>query len=159
MKNHVPICAALALASACWPAPAWSQTVYRCGNVYGQVPCPGGTPIDASDPRTPAQKAQTDAATRQASASALKMEKDRVALEKRSLGAAPNKHTPATSGGRPTQGNGKDLPSPTTNKKSGKTAPDYFTAAAAPDDKKAGKADSKAAPRSNTPTPGSAAKP
>ncbi len=159
MKNHVPICAALVLASACWPAPASSQTVYRCGNVYGQAPCPGGTPVDASDPRTPAQKAQTDAATRQASASALKMEKDRVALEKRHPGAAPDKHAPATTGRRPTQGNEKDLPSPAAKKKSGKTAPDYFTAAVAPDDKKAGKSSGTATPRSETPSPGSAAKP
>jgi hypothetical protein len=33
-----------------------AQTVYRCGNAYGPVPCPQGTAIDADDSRTSAQR-------------------------------------------------------------------------------------------------------
>ena len=40
---------------------ASGQTVYKCGNGYSQAPCPGGTPVQASDSRTPQDKAQADA--------------------------------------------------------------------------------------------------
>jgi len=60
---------------------AWAQTVYRCGNLYSDAPCPGAKTIDASDTRTAQQKAQTDAAARQSTALADRMERERRALE------------------------------------------------------------------------------
>jgi len=38
--------------------PATAQTVYRCGNAYGPVPCPEGKAIEADDARTSAQRAE-----------------------------------------------------------------------------------------------------
>jgi len=38
--------------------PATAQTVYRCGNTYGPVPCPEGKAIEADDARTSAQRAE-----------------------------------------------------------------------------------------------------
>jgi hypothetical protein len=45
--------ALLALSGAGGAAP-----IYRCGNTYSQTPCPGGKLVDASDPRTAAQRAE-----------------------------------------------------------------------------------------------------
>lgn len=36
--------------------PVTAQTIYRCGNAYGPVPCPQGTAIDADDSRTSVQR-------------------------------------------------------------------------------------------------------
>ena len=49
--------AILALCCVTWSAGA--QPVYRCGNAYSQTPCPsGGKVVDATDPRTAAQRAE-----------------------------------------------------------------------------------------------------
>jgi hypothetical protein len=53
------VAAALALAAS-W---AGGQTVYRCGNSYSQQPCPGGTAVDVSDPRTRADAVRAGKAT------------------------------------------------------------------------------------------------
>jgi len=37
---------------------ATAQTVYRCGNSYGPVPCPDGRTVDAEDARTSAQRTE-----------------------------------------------------------------------------------------------------
>ncbi len=55
-----------------------AQPIYRCVNSYSQTPCPGGTAIDVQDSRSPAQKAQSDAATAQAARLANEMEKTRL---------------------------------------------------------------------------------
>ena len=34
------------------------QPVYRCGSTYSQVPCPEGRVVDATDPRSAAQRAE-----------------------------------------------------------------------------------------------------
>jgi len=48
---------ALALAALALGAQA-AQPVYRCGSTYSQVPCPEGRVVDATDPRTAAQRAE-----------------------------------------------------------------------------------------------------
>lgn len=35
-----------------------AQPVYRCGNTYSSIPCTGGKVVDATDPRTAAQRAE-----------------------------------------------------------------------------------------------------
>jgi len=109
-----------------------AQPVYRCGNSYSQVPCAGAVVVDVDDQRTPQQKAQTDDAARQAAASAARMEKERLALERSRPGGAPkpavrdHDHTPRKDTGAERKPDAKQ-------KK--KSAPEYFTAAARTDDK------------------------
>ena len=73
---------------------ASGQTVYKCGDGYSQAPCPGGTPVQASDSRTPQDKAQADANTARTAKAAQQLEKDRLAQEKKDL-AANSRPTPA----------------------------------------------------------------
>ncbi len=70
---------------------AAGQTVYRCGNSYSDAPCAGASMLSIDDSRSPAQKAQTDAATVQARSLGQQMERERLALEKpvMSAGAPP----------------------------------------------------------------------
>ena len=35
-----------------------AQTIYRCGNEYTRIPCPQGKIVEATDPRTGAQRAE-----------------------------------------------------------------------------------------------------
>lgn len=87
MKRSIAIC--LLLAGTVGAAlPATAQTVYRCGETYSQQPCPGGKPVQADDPRTEAQRAQTrDAAQRDAKV-ADEMQKARLRDEARPAQAA-----------------------------------------------------------------------
>ena len=62
-----------------------AQSIYRCGNAYSQVPCPGAEPLQFKDARQPEQKQQTDAAAVQAAKLAQTMEQTRIAEEKRLL--------------------------------------------------------------------------
>lgn len=62
-----------------------AQGIYRCGNAYSQVPCPGAEPLQLKDARQPEQKQQTDAAAAQAARLAQGMEQTRIAEEKRLL--------------------------------------------------------------------------
>ena len=62
-------------------ASASAQNVYRCGESYSNQPCPGGTVVPTDDPRSAAQRAQTDAATRRSARSAQVLEKDRLRQE------------------------------------------------------------------------------
>ena len=50
-----------------------AQKVYKCGNVYSQIPCTDGVGLDAKDNRTSAQKAQADATTARTAAVASQM--------------------------------------------------------------------------------------
>ncbi len=69
----IAVCAQWALASA--------QNVYRCGDSYSSQPCPGATLVLAEDPRSAAQRAANEAATRRDAKTAAAMEKERVKLE------------------------------------------------------------------------------
>lgn len=80
--------AALLLAlSALW-LPAQAQNVYRCGESYSNTPCPGARVVPTDDPRSAAQKAQTDAATRRDARSAQLLERERLKQEGKPVPAA-----------------------------------------------------------------------
>jgi hypothetical protein len=76
--NHTILAAALVLCAPWSPA----QTVYRCGNSYSQQPCPGGAPVAAADPRTPAEAAHSGSVAAADAKRADAMEKARLAQEK-----------------------------------------------------------------------------
>ena len=75
-----PVPAAALLLALC-AVSAQAQTIYRCGESYGTQPCPGGTVVPTDDPRSAAQRAQTDAATKRDARSALVLEKERLRQE------------------------------------------------------------------------------
>ncbi|MCZ4317296.1 hypothetical protein O4H66_28175 [Comamonadaceae bacterium G21597-S1] len=139
--------AAILLAVA--PAMLQSQPIYRCGNVYSQMPCADAIVLDADDRRTAEQKAQTDAATAQAMRQADRMQRDRLAAER----------VPARSAGPAGTGRASPVAPPTTKptlrqtepRASGKTRPRHtpketgdFTASVQQDNKKNPKANSPA---------------
>lgn len=75
------------LLALCVPAlPASAQAVYRCAQSYSHDPCPGAQSVSADDPRSAAQRAQADGATRRDARTALVMEQERLRQEGR---AAP----------------------------------------------------------------------
>ena len=73
---------------------ALAQPVYKCGDHYSQLPCPGGALIDTSDPRSAAQKAQTDLATERDARRADAMEQARLQQEQADLAANTPKAKP-----------------------------------------------------------------
>lgn len=80
MKHWI---ATLLLAGAC--AAASAAPVYRCGGgTYSQTPCPGGTMVDATDPRSAAQRAEARRVAAAEKRRAREMERERLAQEKRS---------------------------------------------------------------------------
>ena len=127
MILSLPLIALLLLAGSTAGLPALGQTVYKCGSVYSQQPCPGAVTIDASDSRTPAQKAQTDTAVAQATKAAAKMEQERLALEKAQNPKPPKKAVQASQSAK-TDSSGK---TPGTRAKQKRKEPEYFTAAVA----------------------------
>jgi len=72
---------ALGVGSACAIAAAQSPTIYRCGSSYSDTPCAQAVAVPTADPRSPAQKAQTEAATARAALLAGQLEKTRHADE------------------------------------------------------------------------------
>ena len=70
--------AALLLACACCAADA-TTPIYRCGREYTQTPCPDGKLLEASDPRTAAQRAEAKRAAAKERQLAADMERDRRA--------------------------------------------------------------------------------
>ena len=137
MKPCLPLRAIL-LAAAMLVSPAWAQTVYKCGNVYSQQPCPDAVEVDAGDARTPAQKAQTEAAAQQAAKAAAKLEKERLALEKTQAAKPPNKTSASKQAAKAESADGANK----AGAKKKKKQPEYFTASVVPE-KKARKADKK----------------
>ncbi len=132
MTSQIRLGSFALMATLTWLAPVAAQSIYKCGNTYGETPCAGGVVIDANDSRTAAQKAQSDRQTKEARQTAANMEKDRLETEK------------ALSG--PPHGKGATAKPPATKEarakmsKAGlsrkKAAPEYFTAAVLPDDPK-----------------------
>jgi len=59
-----------------------AQPVYRCGNLYSQMPCDGAQELNIKDKRSQAQKTQMDEATRNTSVAADRMEQSRLQKEK-----------------------------------------------------------------------------
>jgi hypothetical protein len=78
--NHWPIALLLALAGATAQA---AGPVYRCGSSYSQTPCPGGTLVEAGDPRTAAQRAEARRIAAAERTAARKAEQERLAAEKK----------------------------------------------------------------------------
>ena len=70
------VCAIVATGASAMGA-AQNQTIYRCGTTYSDTPCAQGVKVPTADPRTPAQKAQTDEATARATGLAGQLEKAR----------------------------------------------------------------------------------
>lgn len=62
-------------------APAWSQAIYRCGDSYGETACERGRRVEADDPRSAAQKAQTDRAAHRDARLAEGMRQERLRRE------------------------------------------------------------------------------
>ena len=127
----------------CLAATATSaQTVYRCANSYSQTPCAGALTIAVDDSRSPAQKAQTDAATVQTQRLAGQLERERLALEKSARGAKPpaplakpadhgkTSRKPTT----PADASANRQPAGASSKKK-KKDPEFFTASASSDKK------------------------
>lgn len=54
---------------------------WRCGNTYTDQPCKGGKVLSVDDARHATQKHEADKTTREAQASADRMERDRMRLE------------------------------------------------------------------------------
>ncbi len=73
-------CAILVTAASMMGA-TQAQTIYRCGTNYSDTPCAQGVKVPTADPRTPAQKAQTDEATARSASLAGQLEKARRADE------------------------------------------------------------------------------
>lgn len=124
--------AALFLA-CCLSSYATAQTVYRCGNSYGQTPCADGVPLNVNDSRSAAQKAEAEKIAARDAATARGMEKERLrqeALADKAAVAAPKTAAPAAK--TPTE------KSPTANGKKSKKSkkknkdPEFFTAKIAP---------------------------
>ncbi len=63
------------------PFASSAQTVYRCGDSYSSQPCPGGKAVQADDPRSPQQRAQTLEAVRNDAKAADQMQKTRLKEE------------------------------------------------------------------------------
>ena len=57
---------------------ASAQPVYRCANVYTQTPCPEGRIVDATDPRTAAQRAEAQRVAAQEKQLAVDMQRERL---------------------------------------------------------------------------------
>ena len=55
---------------------------YRCGNSYSSKPCPGGTAVDAADPRSAAQQREAREASQRQADLARQMKADRLATER-----------------------------------------------------------------------------
>ena len=126
MKSRLPLLPLLLLGVTFW-SPAWGQTIYKCGTAYSQQPCAGAVMVDVSDPRTPAQKAQTDAATAGAAKMAAQMEKERLAREKIQVAKLSKKPLPVRKTGK----TGSLEATHKTGAKQKKKAPEFFTAAVA----------------------------
>lgn len=74
---------------------AFGQSVYRCGNTYSQKPCADGVQVDVQDARTPAQKAESEAAARREASTANAMEKTRLQEEAQLQAAKAKAATPS----------------------------------------------------------------
>ena len=55
-----------------------AQTVFRCGSVYSQTPCPQGRVVEATDPRSAAQRAEASRVTANERKLAADMRRDRI---------------------------------------------------------------------------------
>ena len=117
-------------ATAALSTGATAQKTYKCGDSYSQTPCPGAAQIETADPRTSAQKKQTDTAASRDAKSAETLQKTRLQQEAKDLAANSSAATlaapapEAANGARPSQ------------LKKNKKTPEFFTAQAPGEKKK-----------------------
>lgn len=67
----------LVLAWGC-AAAAPAQSIYRCGNSYGEQPCGNAAPLPLHDPRSPAQQEQARASAARAAQEVARLEAERT---------------------------------------------------------------------------------
>jgi hypothetical protein len=120
------------VATAALSTSATAQKAYKCGDSYSQSPCPGAVQIETADPRTNAQKRQTDTAASRDAKSADALQKARLQQEGKDLVANSLAAVPAAPA--PTPEAAMD-PGPSQLKKKKKT-PEFFTAQAPGEKKK-----------------------
>lgn len=133
--KHATTLAAVFLAICTVSTGAAAQQVYRCGNTYSQKPCTDGVQVDVQDARTPAQKAESEAAVRREASTANAMEKARLqeetqlrAANANAKAAAPSKDKKKnTSKPAPPDAAPVDTKTHKTHAKK-KKEPEYFTA-------------------------------
>jgi hypothetical protein len=114
--------ALLVIAAGALSSIAAAQKTYKCGDTYSQTACPGGVLIDTADPRSNAQKTQSDLLISRDAKTADAMQKSRLQQEAKDL-AANSSSTLPTAPAPVVQ----DTPQ-TSQLKKKKKAPEYFTA-------------------------------
>ncbi len=108
------------------------KTIYRCGATYSQIPCAGGTTLEANDTRSKTDKNEADNATKRDIKQARDMEKTRLKNENDALAAA---RLSAKSDAKLQDKSVKE-PHEAKKPKHKKKEPEFFTAKAAPEKKK-----------------------
>jgi len=108
----LPLFLALLAVLAALPA-ARAQPIYRCGNEYTRIPCPGGRTLETSDTRSAAQRAEAKRIVAEEEKRGQQMERDRRRDESAikpaaatSLGPAPAASAPAKSARKSTKKSG-----------------------------------------------------
>lgn len=79
--KHFAMLAMLFIAIYSESTRASSQNVYRCGSNYSQEPCVDGVEVKVQDARSPAQRAESEAAAHRQASTANAMEKARLKEE------------------------------------------------------------------------------
>jgi hypothetical protein len=117
---------AIAFTLALAACAAGAQQVWRCGNSYSQQPCPGGSPLDVTDPHRPADAARVERATKSDWQRAQALEKARLDQEKKAPRAQVmgGPQAPASAPQAAKKQDKKD------GKKAGPKEPAHFTAVA-----------------------------
>jgi hypothetical protein len=88
MKFSSSIALSAGVALALFSLDANSQVVYRCGNAYSQVPCEDGKIVEATDPRSGAQRAEAKRAVEGERRLADNMRRDRLADQVKPVAAS-----------------------------------------------------------------------
>jgi hypothetical protein len=130
--------ALLLIAAGALSSIATAQKTYKCGDTYSQTACPGGVLIDTADPRSNAQKVQSDLLISRDAKTADAMQKSRLQQEAKDLAANSSSTLPTAPAPAPAV---QDTPQ-TSQLKKKKKAPEYFTAQV-PGEKKKKKAPKK----------------
>jgi hypothetical protein len=65
------------------------QPIFRCGSTYSQTPCPDGKVVDATDPRSAAQRAEARRIAARERRDAAQLERERRAREAADKASAP----------------------------------------------------------------------
>ncbi len=102
--NLRPIALLLAVAGATAQA---AGPVYRCGSSYSQTPCPGGTQVEAGDPRTAAQRAEARRIAAAERTAARRAEQERLATENKQRGVPAIASLGPTAASAPARGAAK----------------------------------------------------